>query len=34
MKYGYTRKWVHLKKMITYFSEVFKNVDIYSKARK
>lgn len=28
MKRGYTRKWVHPRKMITHFSEVFKDVDI------
>ena len=28
MKYGYTPKWVHPKKMITHFSEVFKDVDV------
>ncbi len=28
MKSGYTPKWVHPKKMITHFSEVFKDVDM------
>ena len=28
MKCGYTPKWVHPKKMITHFSEVFKDVDV------
>ena len=28
MKYGYTPKWVHPKKMITHFSETFKDVDV------
>ena len=28
MKCGYTPKWVHPKKMITHFSEIFKEVDI------
>ena len=28
MKYGYTPKWVHRKKMITHFSEVFKDVNL------
>ena len=28
MKCGYTRKWVHPKKMITQFSETFKDVEI------
>ena len=28
MKYGYTPKWIHPKKMITHFSEVFKDVDV------
>ena len=28
MKRGYTQKWVHPRKMITHFSEVFKDVDI------
>ena len=28
MKCGYTRKWVHPKKMITHFSETFKDVDV------
>ena len=28
MKYGYTPKWGHPKKMITHFSEVFKDVDV------
>ena len=28
MKRGYTRKWVHPRKMITHFSKVFKDVDV------
>ena len=28
MKRGYTPKWVHPRKMITHFSEVFKDVDV------
>ena len=28
MKYGYTPKWGHPKKMITHFSETFKDVDV------
>ena len=28
MKYGYTPKWVHPKKIITHFSEVFKDVGV------
>ena len=28
MKFGYTPKWVHPRKMITHFSEIFKEVDI------
>ena len=28
MKYGWTPKWIHPKKMITHFSEVFKDVDV------
>ena len=31
MKCGYTPKWVHPKKMITHFSEVFKDVDVKKK---
>lgn len=28
MKRGYTPKWIHPKKMITQFSEVFKDIDV------